>query len=113
VLAQRPHHPAVFRRGDAFAWVHGGRKVIVYQQGPSELYDLASDPDESDDLGSDRRAVEALRRQALDTVAALRERSVAPPARRITLDEQRARLHALGYLTDGQEPVPGAEQGRE
>ncbi len=114
VLAQRPPHPGLFRRGDAFAWVHAGQKVIVYQYGPSELYDLASDPHESRDLGSDRRAVDALRQQLVDTVAALRERSLAPPARRVTVGEQRARLRALGYLTgDAGTPVPGAEQERE
>jgi hypothetical protein len=79
---------------------------------------LVADPGEARDLRREGGPTwEALRREALDLVRALRARADESRQRRISLREQRERLRALGYLTDAEPAGPAAlgaaEGGRE
>ncbi len=74
-------------------------KLIISPE--PELYDLLQDPEEQQDLASERAATaEALRREAEELVAQLEEN--ANPANVVTLDQEtRQRLAALGYIGGG------------
>ncbi len=71
-------------------------KLIISPE--PELYDLLQDPEEQQDLASERAATaEALRREAEELVAQLEEN--ANPADTVTLDQETLqRLAALGYI---------------
>ncbi len=107
-LTVRPHNPGYYRRGDGFAWVSGSHKLVVYEKGAPELYDLAADPGETTDLfDPDDTEQAVLRRRALASMESLRARGDASRQHRVVLPEQREMLRALGYAVDG--PPPGAE----
>jgi choline-sulfatase len=114
-LVQRPHNPQFFPRGDAFAWVRGGEKVIVFARGPAEHYNLTSDPGERRDLNAKAPlASQRLRRELADQLRALRAQADRLRQHRVDLREQRERLRALGYVVDGpaDEPSPAADTKR-
>ncbi len=71
-------------------------KLIISPE--PELYDLVQDPEEQQNLASERAATaEALRREAEELVAQLEEN--ANPADTVTLDQETLqRLAALGYI---------------
>ncbi len=71
-------------------------KLIISPE--PELYDLLQDPEEQQDLASERAATaEALRREAEELVAQLEDN--ANPANTVTLDQETLqRLAALGYI---------------
>jgi arylsulfatase A-like enzyme len=87
---------------DSGIWMRGllrGSTKLVERDERRELYDLASDPDETRDLAAERADTVA------DLAAALRELELAgggagdSPSSALTAEEA-ARLRALGYLED-------------
>jgi arylsulfatase A-like enzyme len=76
-------------------------KYIVNGSGEDELYDLAQDPDELNNIAATSPEAAALREDALKMAALLRERAFAPAddtRRPEELTEQEETLRALGYV---------------
>lgn len=91
-------------RNDLRALVRDGFKYIVTldESLQEELYDLAEDPRELDDLSRSRPELVELMREALaDEIEAATGGEVPRAAQRSQLDEdEKARLRALGYVVE-------------
>ncbi|MBW2289940.1 MAG: sulfatase [Deltaproteobacteria bacterium] len=77
--------------------VRSGRSKLITQgpTGPAELYDLANDPAETQDLAAERpELVAALEAEIARFAASAREPQLAPELS----DDEKERLQALGYL---------------
>ena len=90
----RPEAPV-----DLKALVAGGRKLIFAPADNGvQLFDLASDPEERDDLANRDSATAAYFSQRLGArLAEARQRAI-PPERQAITEEEIQRLRALGYL---------------
>ena len=92
-----PPRPALAAWNTWLSVVDGGRKLLIdTESGRSELYDLAADPGEADDLSAARPGEAARLRALLD--AELRERGIDRAAGLATSREIQEQLRALGYL---------------
>lgn len=108
-LTQQPHNPGFYPRGDAFAWVSGGAKLVLSEKGAPALYELAADPGETRDRYDPADAAQAaLRREALAQLGALRGRGDASRRHPIALPAQREMLRALGYAAEDGAGADGA-----
>ena len=100
-MVQQQHpdwDPAPWQR-QLRAWVEGPNKLIRGSDGRHELFDLASDPGESNDLGQDRTQLATDLQESLDGfVGSLQRCERAGPVPGELTPEQIERLKALGYL---------------
>ncbi len=101
--------------GDMRAFVRGRMKLIWYARYPAELYDLAADPEERNDLASTRPGLVA------ELTADLRRRleakgrragvvAATPEPEGLPSPDVLKRLHALGYLDDDSGAAPQPAQ---
>ncbi len=96
--AQSPDNPDYFHRGNSYAYLRGGSKVLMYGRGDPEVFDVSEDPGEQHNL---HRVDDVEQAELLARAVTLREylvdQSDGAHRHRVPLDGQRQRLQALGY----------------
>ncbi len=111
VRGMRPDFdPAPFRRR-LKSLVRGGEKLIWSADGQHELYDLRSDPNETNNLAAERSERTAELAAELEGLfAGLRAHVPTPDETRLT-EEERERMRSLGYLGDDSDDEPESVPG--
>ena len=108
-----PHDSVIIatNRRDKHAIRSGYEKYIVWTDGTEELYDLAADPDEQDNIAKQRPERAAALRRQLEAVVDLAATDSLPSGNQLRDDPEMNRLlETLGYL-EKDDPKP--HEGRQ
>lgn len=111
-----PTRPGVFAESHTPRLQHGWSGLRAFVSGSAKLieaprpefYDLAADPEESEDLAGQRPAeVDDALRALTGMVARAREVAPQESAERVATEEEMAQLRALGYAASGRRAEEG------
>ncbi|MFT5285252.1 MAG: arylsulfatase A-like enzyme [Planctomycetota bacterium] len=96
IFSIRGQYPDRYKYGIQAAVILDGQKFVLYPDGSGELYDLALDPSEIQDIAASQPETAARLRVLLEDYLA--ENPTAPPGTRPEVsEERRAALEQLGY----------------